>query len=832
MKRIMLLVLMAIGMSLQAQTVPLNLPKPDGKPGNPKKPVKVYILAGQSNMVGMGNVKGARSQYSSVVLSADPAVIPGVMPVGTSRKRGGNRWSWKGMSAIAAYEVYQSADANSEKGGVVNLYKGPYDSKVDYSKLTPVKTTKVALGTVSATIPVLDAPCTPVVSAFIDVPTTGNYLVHVGFGESTYAVATLDGKEVYRRDPGGNPIVTKVTLEAKKRYPIKVTYFKGGSAALWLEQVDLKGYGDLVYYTKEAKKFPYLVDDKGNWTVRNDVYYKDARIEKNGKGSFLSATSNNGKKIGPEVGFGYVMGTFHDAPVLLIKTAIGNRALNFDFRPPSSGRNDPDNEYEGLEYRLMVKGVRETLKNLADIYPNYQGQGYEIAGLVWWQAHKDSGSTKEAYEKNLVNLINDVRKEFKVPNLPVAVATGGFHGYRLFSGKWKGVWEAQMAVADPKQHPEYAGTVSTVDTRDFWRKISVSPGGADYHYNLNAETYMLTGEALGRAMARMEGGKAEAIPKSDREELVKAEIAEEAKLVPPTEDQIAASRAAIQPMILEGTMSSFLSNTLSDKRTSPYLQGAIKGIDKPAKLPIYLDDKLDDVVAYYKEAGIHDYDWKPFGGDLKNGTWDYYGFDMPNSPYKSKVAPPKVKGKKGTPPMQITFPQGLDNWYNSDFDLKNGGWKSAAASFGVQRDKMRSEKLAWLDKYPDYPTKLAQPKTIVDKDVVLMRKTVKLPPLKDGYRYRIRVDGSIHKNSGEGYAIYINGKLLGKWNEGVLAFRRQGLRGSHIWNDFRDEFKGGEVTIAVENFPMSNWTPSKLSPILRPLSVWIEEQKIPPVDVK
>ena len=55
-----------------------------------------------------------------------------------------------------------------------------------------------------------------------------------------------------------------------------------------------------------------------------------------GQGSPLTATSN-GKTIGPEVGFGYVMGTYHDAQVLLIKTAMGNRALGFDFRPPSSG---------------------------------------------------------------------------------------------------------------------------------------------------------------------------------------------------------------------------------------------------------------------------------------------------------------------------------------------------------------------------------------------------------------------------------------------------------------------------------------------------------------
>ncbi|MDT8391558.1 MAG: sialate O-acetylesterase [Lentisphaeria bacterium] len=828
MKRMMLMmsVLMAMGMSLRAVTIPLNLPKSDGKPGNPEKPVKVYILAGQSNMVGMGDLKGAQPPNPSVFLVADPAVIPGVMPVGTSRGRGGNRWFWKGVSALAAHGVYQSADTRAETGAVVNLYKGSFDPKADYSKLTPAESATVALGTTAAQIPLLDGPCTAVVKAFIDVPETGNYLVHVGFGDSAYAVAVLDGAEVYRRDPGGKPVITKVTLEARKRYPLTITYVKNGSAALWLEQVDLKGRGDMVYVTQKEGKFPYLLDDDGNWAARNDVTYIDPRLFPERAASPLSAVSNNGKSIGPEVGFGHVMGTFHDAQVLLIKTAMGNRSLNFDFRPPSSGREDPDSEYEGFEYRAMVEGVHTTLKNIAEVVPNYQGQGYEIAGFVWWQAHKDRGSTKEAYEKNLVNLIHDIREEFNAPGMPVAVATGGFHGYRLSHGDWKGVWEAQMAVGDPKQHPEFAGAVASVDTLDFWREVDESPRNQDYHYNRNAETYMLVGEALGRAMARIKGGQAAVIPKSDREERVKAEIAAEAAMAPPTETETAASRAAIQPIILDGVLAEFAGNP----RAEASLRAAMKGMDKPDESPTYLDDALDDAVAYYQEAGIHAYDWKPFGGDLKNASWDYFGFDMPDSPYKATVAPPKGKGKKEAAPLEISFPQGLVNWTMPDFDPKQAGWKNAPAPFGVKRDKTRAEVVEWLDKYPDYPTELPQPETIVDNDVVLMRKTVELPPLKDDCRYRIRVDGAIHKNSGEGFAVYINGKLLSRRDDGVLAFRRQGLRGSHVWNDFRDEFKGGTVTIAVENFPMNNWIPGNFVPTLRPLSVWIEEQKIPPVE--
>ncbi|MHC4403133.1 MAG: hypothetical protein ACYTG0_26015 [Planctomycetota bacterium] len=47
----------------------------------------------------------------------------------------------------------------------------------------------------------------------------------------------------------------------------------------------------------------------------------------------------------------------------MIKTAQGNRSLGWDFRPPSSGRTDKPGveQWEGLEYRLTVEGVRRTL---------------------------------------------------------------------------------------------------------------------------------------------------------------------------------------------------------------------------------------------------------------------------------------------------------------------------------------------------------------------------------------------------------------------------------------------------------------------------------------
>ena len=102
--------------------------------------------------------------------------------------------------------------------------------------------------------------------------------------------------------------------------------------------------------------------------------------------------------------------------VLLIKTAWGGKSLYKDFRPPSSGGE------VGPYYTKMIAEVREALANLKTDFPAYDGQGYELAGFVWYHGWNDGVDPKNAvpeYEQNLVNLIKDVRKDLKAPNLPV-----------------------------------------------------------------------------------------------------------------------------------------------------------------------------------------------------------------------------------------------------------------------------------------------------------------------------------------------------------------------------------------------------------------------------
>ena len=776
-----------------AKEIPAQLPDPDGKAPDNTKPVKVYILAGQSNMVGMGTISGAKCRYTGIYLSADPDAPKG--PMGVYRV---------GNYKINSLGVYLSADPKSGNGATASIYKGACDPTKDYDKAKPAKKATVALGVVQGTLPAISGPHTVVVRGYIDVPESGMYTINPGYGDSSYNIMELDGREVYRKNVGEQAVKQEVAFEAGKRYAVKITYFKGGSTAFWMSKLDLLGKGDLEIVTKRDKKFPNLIDDKGNWTVRNDVYFYEAELSFSG--GWLTVPPRSGKTtIGPEVQFGHIMGYAHDEQVLIIKTSNGNRSLGFDYRPPSSGRTQPDNEWEGKSYRLMVEGVRKTLGNIKDIVPGYKGQGYEIAGFAWWQGHKDSGTPENIadYEKNLTNLINDVRAEFKAPKMPAVVATVGFGGYKM-ADKFLQILKAQMAVGDPKKHPEFAGTVASVDTRDFWREVDESPMSQDYHYNRNAETYLLVGDALGRAMVRLLGGKAEALPQAARPKPAAQQASPE-----PTERDEAAAKAALVPIILDGMMPGYIANP----RYNAALLGEASG-EKPQRVSQFLRGTMYGLNNLYKTVGINEYDWHAFGPDIANVKWDYYSFEP---------AEKMAKDKPGGRYRKVTYPAGMENWAAADFDAKKAGFKSGLPPFGQMGGELKP-----LRGCAGSPCGCGVvPRTLWDKEVILIRKTIDVPALKEDHRYRIVIGGSNHVNTGEGYAIYVNGKLLTESASGVPNRQGGQPRGGHIYKDFRDEFAGGKVTIAVKGFlrygvrgpaPQGH------------LTVWLQEQKIPPLD--
>ena len=65
------------------------------------------------------------------------------------------------------------------------------------------------------------------------------------------------------------------------------------------------------------------------------------------------------------------------------------------------------------------------------------------------------------------------------------------------------VHDAQMAVGDPAKHPAFKGNVASIDTIPFFFPKEKSPGGREWDYSNNADSFLLIGEAMGKAMLEL-----------------------------------------------------------------------------------------------------------------------------------------------------------------------------------------------------------------------------------------------------------------------------------------------------------------------------------------
>jgi len=338
---------------------------------------------------------------------------------------------------------------------------------------------------------------------------------------------------------------------ASEADPSKVDVTKKMKVFILAGQSNMEGKAkmELLNYqitAPETKDFFKHLHKDGKYIERNDVWINF--LDRKGK---LTVGFGSPGCIGPELEFGNAVGDAIDEQVLLIKTAWGGRSLGRDFRPPSSGfpadeylkkkldeananihkqnekekdekRKKPDTTLEemkalyGKNYREMMENIDSVLKDLPARFPDYKNQGYEIAGFVWFHGWNDMISPEFAaeYTTNLANLIRDVRKDLKVPNMPVVVGQMGQDGVNA-TGNMKILKDAQEAV---EKIPEFAGNVKVVKTDVFWdtKAAEVFKGwrehqdewkkvGSDfgYHYLGSAITYCKIGREMGDAMLEL-----------------------------------------------------------------------------------------------------------------------------------------------------------------------------------------------------------------------------------------------------------------------------------------------------------------------------------------
>lgn len=316
--------------------------------------------------------------------------------------------------------------------------------------------------------------------------------------------------------------------------PVQVFILMGQSNMVGLGKIS-GPEGSLENAVKVKKKYPYLVDDAGNWTERKDV--RNVRVMV-GRGGGMQLFNNEwmkitGKTMGPEFGIGHPVGNAVDAPVMLLKSCIGNRSLGWDLLPPGSERYEfegkvypaykekpdswpvdaakgaatpppaqwldkngkPIEWYAGKQYDDDVANAKKVLSELGKYYP--EATKFEVAGFFFWQGEKDGGNAAHAsrYEHNLVRFIKQLRKDFDAPNAKFVLATLG-ESTKGSTGNGGKILEAQLAVdGTTGKYPEFKGNVATV----YANPLSLG-GSGNSHYGGNAETYMNVGEAMGHAM--------------------------------------------------------------------------------------------------------------------------------------------------------------------------------------------------------------------------------------------------------------------------------------------------------------------------------------------
>lgn len=276
-----------------------------------------------------------------------------------------------------------------------------------------------------------------------------------------------------------------------------------------------EGKGSLEFLVKDgasAKRFATLVDSAGQWRTRDDVWI--SYLDRKGPLT-VGFGARKDETIGPELGFGWVMGDALDEPVLLIKCAWGGKSLAVDFRPPSAGKlpyslGEKGDAAIAVDPAILGKYYRETLSltkaALADVkrlVPGSDGR-YVLAGFGWHQGWNDRINEKfnAEYETNMVHFIRDIRRDLGAPALPFVIAETGMGGLEETHPRALSLMKAQAAAAE---RMEFKGNVAFVGTRAFWRTKEQSPSGQNYHWNSNAETYCLIGEAMGEAMKRLSG---------------------------------------------------------------------------------------------------------------------------------------------------------------------------------------------------------------------------------------------------------------------------------------------------------------------------------------
>jgi hypothetical protein len=226
-------------------------------------------------------------------------------------------------------------------------------------------------------------------------------------------------------------------------------------------------------------------------------------------------------------------------------------------------------------------------------------------------------------------------------------------------------------------------------------------------------------------------------------------------------------------------------------------------------------NSIDGLVDLYQKVGVHEYDWKPFGPDLKNAKWNYFTFD-PAEKQAYDLTPWRYR--------TVTYPKGMENWFAREFDPAKAGWKTGQFPIGQYKGKL-------TDNDTRNPWKQV-PRSLWENEVLLVNGAFEIPALKPGHIYRLRVQTGQGVGAGDGFKLYINGNAVVETKEGLGRRGGDTIRGAWITPDIAKDFGNGPVTIAATSFlRYGDRAIVQMPPVPQGIfSMWLEERKLPPLD--
>jgi len=285
----------------------------------------------------------------------------------------------------------------------------------------------------------------------------------------------------------------------------------------------------------------------------------------------------------------------------------------------------------------------------------------------------------------------------------------------------------------------------------------------------------------------------------------------------PTREELAAMAPVFEPFIMHRLIPGHIRNNIyipAYRRKGVWARDIVHG-EPSGKVKADIESSgLDELIAYYNTVGVDDFNWEPFGPEMRLAEWDYFTF----TPSKPATAKDKTQYR------EAVMPEGMANWYAVDFDAKKAGWDTGQAPFGQSNGKKAP--LMNNCRNPQCRCDVA-PNTYWENDALFIRQTFEVPELKGGHRYRLVVGGGNHGWAGEGFVVYLNGKKFAQ--EENAKFKRGGTSGMYFFNDFLPELKSGKITVAVNSFLRRSGHRGKSAPPRGHLSVWLEEAKMPPL---